>query len=176
MRITVIKSRSTFLPISALWKMLWKKQSHAGNKPSDLLPIRWTLAAARRRSADDMYGWDEYTSVSKDRPGRSSHLRHAAEVESAEDRPYGPRTQGADLRLKAVGERASHLKISRLSLGASRSDHGESSRSRVRVRVRSRVRAGVGVRATRRVRVRARVGVTLQGHLPILRCPGLSVP
>ena len=43
---------------------------------------------------------------------------------------------------------------------------------RGRSRVRVRVRAGVGVRATTRVRVRARVGVTLQGHLPILQCPG----
>ena len=83
------------------------------------------LAAARRRSADDMYGWDEYTSVSKGRPGRSSSLRHAAEAEAAEDRPYGPRTRGADLRLAAVGELASHLKSSRLSSAASRPDHGE---------------------------------------------------
>ena len=83
--------------------------------------------AAARRSADDMYGWDEYTSVSKDRPGRSSPLRHAAEAESAEDRPYGPRTRGADLRLAAVGELASHLKSSRLSSAASRPDHGEHS-------------------------------------------------
>ena len=44
---------------------------------------------------------------------------------------------------------------------------------RGRSRVRVRVRAGVGVRATRKARVRARVGVTLQGHLTILRCPGL---
>ena len=85
------------------------------------------LAAARRRSADDMYGWDEYTSVSKGRPGRSSSLRHAAEAEAAEDRPYGPRTRGADLRLTAVGELASHLKRTRVPSGASRSDHGESS-------------------------------------------------
>jgi hypothetical protein len=36
-RLTGIKSRSTFLPRS-----LEQKQSHAGNKPSDLqLPIRW---------------------------------------------------------------------------------------------------------------------------------------
>ena len=86
-----------------------------------------TLAAARRRSEDDMYGWDEYTSVSKDRPGRSSSLMRAAEAEATEDRPYGPRTRGMDLRLKAVGERASHLKILRLSSGTSRSDHGENS-------------------------------------------------
>ena len=99
-----------------------KAASHASSGRGDA-----TLAAARRRSADDMYGWDEYTSVSKDRPGRSSPLRHAAEAESAEDRPYGPRTQGADLRLKAVGELASHLKSSRRSSGASGSDHGEPS-------------------------------------------------
>ena len=83
-----------------------------------------TLAAARRRSADDMYGWDEYTSVSKDRPGRCSRLRPAAEVEAAEDRPR-PRTTGTELRFKALGEVASYLKRSRLSSGASSCDHGE---------------------------------------------------
>ena len=86
-----------------------------------------TPAAVRRRAEDDMYGWDEHTSVSKDRPGRCSRLMHAAEAEAAEDRPCGPRTRGADLRLKAVGELASHLKRSRVSSGASRPDHGESS-------------------------------------------------
>ena len=99
-----------------------KAGSHASSKRGGA-----TLAAARRHLEDDMYGWDEYTSVSKDRPGRCSPLRHAAEAEAAEDRPYGPRTLGVDLRLKAVGEVASHLKRSRLSPGISRSDHCEHS-------------------------------------------------
>ena len=104
-----------------------------------------TLAAARRRSEDDMDGWDEYTSVSKDRPGRSSSLKHAAEAEAAEDRPYGPRTRGADLRLKAVGERASHLKILRLSSGTSRSDHGESNYNLQRARGRRATALGTAL-------------------------------
>ena len=79
-----------------------------------------------RRNSDDMYGWDEYTSVSKDRPGRCSRLRPAAEVEAAEDRPR-PRTPGTELRFKALGEVASYLKRSRLSPGASSIGHGEPS-------------------------------------------------
>ena len=73
-----------------------------------------------------MYGWDEYTSVSKDRPGRCSRLRAAAEVEAAEDRPR-PRTAGTELRFKALGEVASYLKRSRLYPGASSFGHDEPS-------------------------------------------------
>ena len=85
-----------------------------------------TPAAARRRAEDDMYGWDEYTSVSKDRPGRCSRLRASAEVEAAEDRPR-PRTAGTELRFKALGEVASYLKRSRRYPGASSFGHGEPS-------------------------------------------------
>ena len=79
-----------------------------------------------RRNLDDMYGWDEYTSVSKDRPGRCSRLRPATEVEAAEDRPR-PRTPGTELKFKALGEVASYLKRSRLYPGASSFGHGEPS-------------------------------------------------
>ena len=79
-----------------------------------------------RRNSDDMYGWDEYTSVSKSRPGRCTGLRPAAEVEDAEDRPR-PRTPGTELRFKALGEVASYLKRSRLYPGESSFGHDEPS-------------------------------------------------
>ena len=63
-----------------------------------------------------MYGWDEYTSVSKDRPGRCSRLRPATEVEAAEDRPPARARPGTELKFKALGEVASYLKRSRLYL------------------------------------------------------------
>ena len=98
-----------------------KAGSHASSKRGGA-----TLAAARRHLEDDMYGRDEYTSVSKDRPGRCSRLRPATEVEAAEDRPR-PRTPGTELKFKALGEVASYLKRSRLYPGASSFGHGEPS-------------------------------------------------
>ena len=77
----------------------------------------------RATRSDDMYGWDEYTSVSKDRPGRCSRLKLAAEA-AAEDKPRGPRTARVELRFKALGQLASQLKSSKRRPC---SDHSESS-------------------------------------------------
>ena len=87
---------------------------------------RDTPAAVGRRSVDDMYGWDEYTNVSKDRPGRCSRLKLAAE---AADRPRGRRTSCVERRFQALGELSSRLKRSKCAVpsGASCSDHGQSS-------------------------------------------------
>ena len=87
---------------------------------------RDTPAAVGRRSVDDMYGWDEYTNVSKDRPGRCSRSKLAAE---AADRPRGRRTSCVERRFQALGELSSRLKRSKCAVpsGASCSDHGQSS-------------------------------------------------
>ena len=118
----LVEQRADVWAFGCLLTSLAQHQKRANERSSQ------ASSGRSRRDSDDLYGWDEYTSVSKDRPGRcTSRLRHAAEVEAAEDRPHGPRTAGVDLRFKALGEVASYLKRSRLSSGASSCDHGESS-------------------------------------------------
>ena len=82
----------------------------------------------RRRATDDMDGWDEYKSLSKDRPGRCSCLKGATEA-VAEDRPRGQRRSSVERKFKALAKLSHSLRSSRCaaSSGASCSSHDESS-------------------------------------------------
>ena len=88
-------------------------------------------AAMERRAADEMHGWDEYSSVSKDRPGRCGRLTRATEtVEEDSPHPGRRRSSIVDLKFRALGELAHYLKILRSAVSSriiSRSDDDESS-------------------------------------------------
>ena len=78
-----------------------------------------------------MHGWDEYSSVSKDRPGRCGRLTRATEtVEEDSPHPGRRRSSIVDLKFRALGELAHYLKILRSAVSSriiSRSDDDESS-------------------------------------------------
>ena len=92
-------------------------------------------AAMERRAADEMHGWDEYRSVSKDRPGRCGRLTRATEtVEEDSPQPVRRRSSVVDLKFKALGELAHYLKILRSTVSSrissrSADDHESSSNS-----------------------------------------------
>ena len=85
--------------------------------------------------AEDMYGWKEDESVSKDLPGRFTSRSKlvaattlpepAAAVLAAEDRPLSRRNPCVDLKFQAKGELSRHLKTARL-ISESRPDHIDS--------------------------------------------------
>ena len=72
------------------------------------------------RRAEDLYGWKEDESVSKDLPGRFTSRSKlvaattlpepAAAVLAAEDRPLSRRNPCVDLKFQAIGELSRHLK------------------------------------------------------------------
>ena len=86
--------------------------------------------------ADDMYGWEDGASVSKDKPGRCMSIskqlvavtsvpEHAA-TSAAEGRPLSRRDPRVERKFKALGELSRHLKHSRVcSSRGSSSDHSE---------------------------------------------------
>ena len=85
--------------------------------------------------AEDLYGWKEDESVSKDLPGRFTSRSKlvaattlpepAAAVLAAEDRPLSRRNPCVDLKFQAIGELSRHLKTARL-ISESRPDHIDS--------------------------------------------------
>ena len=86
--------------------------------------------------ADDMYGWEEGASVSKDQPGRftsrskqlvaATSLPEPAAALAAEGRPLSRRDPRVERKFKALVELSRQLKNSKVSSSGSCSDHSES--------------------------------------------------
>ena len=79
-----------------------------------------SAASMRRRCSDDMDGWGEFESASKDRPGRcadrqSSRLKLSAAEVAAEDRPRGRRKSCVERKFAVVSEISLGLSLERRS-------------------------------------------------------------
>ena len=80
----------------------------------------YAAESAARRGSDDMDGWEEYESVSKDRPGRcvdhqSSQLKLSAAEAAAEGRPRGRRKELVERKFEALSKLSHTMSLQRRS-------------------------------------------------------------